>query len=247
MSFVENHMRESMKDHVLQEIPAGEFKAFYLKKHGDGMMGSCLILFTPEGVVICGDRAPSRTGRGAITAFRYGLDWFASELYEDYLCSKFLDKEWVPEYAVDYCRQMVQEIRKGRQDDQEKELGSVSDERAGCVEDYQYLRGNRLEAPEDSAIWKKQLKELVEKMRPLTAKVKELREELAGKYEELADNVENWSYGIERFADDLQEIDRYSCDDGVPGYGYPPSEAGWLCAIQQRFREVYHVKEPVGV
>lgn len=27
--------------------------------------------------------------------------------------------------------------------------------------------------------------------------------------------------------------------DGVPGWGYHPGEAGWLCAIQRKFRELY--------
>jgi len=27
--------------------------------------------------------------------------------------------------------------------------------------------------------------------------------------------------------------------DGIPGYGYPPEDAGWLCAIQERFSALY--------
>ncbi len=31
--------------------------------------------------------------------------------------------------------------------------------------------------------------------------------------------------------------------DELPGYGYPRVEAGWLCAIQQRFQELYAARE----
>lgn len=242
MGFVEDHMRESLKDHVLEELPAGEMKAFYLKKPGNGMMDSCLILFTPEGVVICGDRAPSRTGRGAITAFRYGLDWFASELYEDYLCSKFLDKEWVPEYAVRFCRSVAKETRIGKQDDygyvDKKKLWEI---RAGHSEDLERLRQDIREEKDPEWLWKMKAerKILIARLVEARRALQEVREEAASRYEELAQRLENNECGVEGFAEDLMEIDPGAIEDGVPGYGYPPAEAGWLCAIQQRFREVY--------
>lgn len=31
----------------------------------------------------------------------------------------------------------------------------------------------------------------------------------------------------------------YDLASGVPGYGFDPGEAGWLCAIHQRFAELY--------
>jgi hypothetical protein len=34
----------------------------------------------------------------------------------------------------------------------------------------------------------------------------------------------------------------YVVDDGPPGYTYEPHEAGWLCAIQQRFAELYQAE-----
>lgn len=248
MSFVESHMRESLKNFVLEDFPAGDMKAFYLRHPTQGMMGSCLILFTPEGIVICGDRAPSKTGRGAITAFLYGLDWFASELYEDYLCLKFLDKEWVPEYAADYCRRMAKELRAGKQDghyDSSGELKKASDERAGYIEQYVDLRSDRKNFPEDMEIWKKQAKYLLEKTRPLTGKIRAMRDEIAQAYEVLIRDLEDGYCWAEKFAEDLREFDPHGVDDGIPGYGYPPSEAGWLCAIQQKFRELYQARVTV--
>lgn len=39
------------------------------------------------------------------------------------------------------------------------------------------------------------------------------------------------------YYDRMREI---GCEtDELPGYGYPRVEAGWLCAIQQRFQELY--------
>lgn len=34
----------------------------------------------------------------------------------------------------------------------------------------------------------------------------------------------------------------YVVDDGPPGYTYEPHEAGWLCALQQRFAELYQAE-----
>lgn len=33
------------------------------------------------------------------------------------------------------------------------------------------------------------------------------------------------------------------CGDGVPGYTYEPGEQGWLCAIQQKFAELYNARQ----
>lgn len=30
----------------------------------------------------------------------------------------------------------------------------------------------------------------------------------------------------------------FDASEGIPGYGYDPASAGWLCAVQQRFREL---------
>lgn len=45
--------------------------------------------------------------------------------------------------------------------------------------------------------------------------------------------------GPERFADRMEEIG-FELYEGLPGYGYDPSEVAWLSAIQQTFAELYH-------
>jgi hypothetical protein len=243
-------IKDSFKDYVLKEVPSGEkIKAFYLKPQRNTRMGSCLILFTPEGIVICGDMTP---GRAAVSTFGYGLDWFASELGWDYLSSKFLDKEWVSEYAVKYCRDAARDIRRGKHDDDAygSPLQKAWDVRGGLVENLQDLRDDLKNSdPQDVegvACIEKQIEEIREKLKPARVIVKKIREELAVGFDELANATESWNYGVEKFAEELQELDTYACDDGVPGWGYPPREVAVLVAIQQKFAELYNAGVPVG-
>lgn len=49
----------------------------------------------------------------------------------------------------------------------------------------------------------------------------------------------DWTYGeptIHEFHEFMSELGDDCCD--LPGYDYPRIQAGWLCAIQQRFREM---------
>lgn len=240
---------EGFKDHVLEEIPSGErIKTFYLKIPKT-RMGSCLILFTPEGIAIMGDMTP---GRAAVSTLGYGLDWFASELGWDYLCSKFLEKEWVAEYAIDYCRDAARDIRRGKHDDDAygSELQKAGDLRGGLVEEILDLRRDLRESDPEDKEGLSDLKKMMGKARlelkAATETVKRLREELAAAYDELASNTESWNYGVDRFAEELQELDTYACEDGVPGWGYPPRAAAVLTAIQQKFAELYNAGVPVG-
>lgn len=227
-------MRESLRDHVLEEFPAGDrIRAFYLKKPGGGRMMSTLILFTPEGIVICGDLNPHPTGRGSASCFGYGLPWFASELDGGYLCSKFLDKEWQNELAVEWCMNTARDVLKGVHDADTKEMREASEERHARIEDLLMLRRGGPEPDPELKRWTR------EDYRRLTALLKGMRRDLADRYEKLARDAEEWDYGWESFSEKLRELDPRSCDDGVPGYGYPVASAGWLCAIQRRFAELY--------
>lgn len=57
--------------------------------------GSCLIIGTPEGVVIVGDWAPALPA----VHIRKSIAWFAGDLSPDYLAGKALSKRWVPSLA----------------------------------------------------------------------------------------------------------------------------------------------------
>lgn len=195
-TLVEKHMATSLKEHFLEEIPAGEkIRAFYIKREGTRMM-STLILFTPEGIVLMGDLCPSK--HGACSAYGYGLDWFASKLSEDYLCEKFLHHVWQLEVAKENCEwqieQAVEEAKKYRLYEGD---GDREDARRSIKE------GRR---------WQAVLKALGD----------EGTEQAC--YDEMGDQ-------------DLHD------GDYLPGYAYPRSDAGWLCAIQQKFSELYWAKQ----
>jgi hypothetical protein len=182
-------MVESLKDHVLEEIPAGDkIKAFWMRRPGTGFYCT-MILFTPVGIVIGGDICLSSDSGGVISHNgHYGLDWFVDEqMSEDYLCSKFLRSTvWEKERAAAWCREQAEEILKG-EDAQEGRLRSLA----------------------------------------------------ARDFRALATALESGS--VERPEELMEELGRlkHECDDGVPGYGYPSAEAGWLCAIQKKFTELY--------
>jgi hypothetical protein len=181
MSYIEPHMRESLKNYVLVPLQGGkDIQAFYLKKPGDGRMMSTLILFTPEGIVLQGDLTPGRNGN--VSVLGYGVGWFASDLSEDYLCEKFLQKEFIADKAKRAIQESILERRKE---------GSIDREKA-------------------RELW----------------------------YE----TVKQWDHNLDdphdahAFWTECLEQDGADC----PFYGYEPGEAGWLCAIQQRFATLYN-------
>ncbi len=59
--------------------------------------------------------------------------------------------------------------------------------------------------------------------------------------ERLANVCNDGDIGMEEFRADWLEID--DDPESTPGWGYNPIEKGWLCAIQQRFEELYDAKE----
>jgi hypothetical protein len=178
MKFVEPHMLEELKDHILVPLESGpHVKAFYLKRPNEGRMMSTLILFTPEGIVIQGDLAPSRNGN--ISNMGYGLNWFRGELGGEYLCEKFLERKFVSQYASEEIRREILRQRYEREIDFEKardlwDIADMPDDFTGPVIAYDF-----------------------------------------------------WTQDLSQEGSDC------------PGYGFEPREAGWLCAIQQKFAELY--------
>jgi hypothetical protein len=100
-SYVQDYTRKTMSELALTRVcNCDPIVAFQLAKPST-RINSCMIVFTPEGIVIMGDLVPE-SNHGAISMRGYGLAWFASKLGEDYLCSKFLETEYVPETAREY-------------------------------------------------------------------------------------------------------------------------------------------------
>jgi hypothetical protein len=194
-TYVEVQMAENFKKYILEPHADYErLKAFYLKEPKHGRMGSCLILFTVEGIVIMGDLTPCQNG--VISAYGYGLDWFAGQLSEDYLCSKFLTKEFVPELALQGFKERLLEKRR--------------------------LSGVRCPSLDDRFIDK------------FTAR--EAWEYVEGMMQDGMGRDEYYRLYCETFNDSPE------C-----GYGYNRSDAAWLCAIQQRFSELYQAQVKIEV
>lgn len=53
-------------------------------------------------LVLTGDAACPSEGNGYVSASGYGIDWFAGDLSLDYLCEKFLRKDFQPDYALSW-------------------------------------------------------------------------------------------------------------------------------------------------
>lgn len=180
----DQHMKESIKDHVLEQVlDAEKFKGFYLKPPDGGRMMSTLIIFHPEGITICGDLCPGLHGN--CSAYGYSLGWFAGKLSGSYLCEKFLEKSWQRELAAQWCKDEAQEQRK---------------------------EGNP---------------EIADKLETLGSR-----------------DLECGDMDVRDFYERLTEISVGYVDDGVPGHGYDPGEKGWLCAIQEKFAELYNARTP---
>lgn len=98
-------IEKSMPDlskHVLTEIQSGgPVSAYQLHRPEYGRMESCLILGTPEGVVIMGDFCPNRN-HGCPSDYKYTVEWFAGKLGIGYLLEKFgLEEKYQPELAAE--------------------------------------------------------------------------------------------------------------------------------------------------
>lgn len=89
--------------------PTGRLEAYYLRPADGGRMESVYVVFTPEGIVVMGDWCPALNG--CISTSGYGVAWFTGRLSDDYLCEKFLRKEWVPEYGYDELKFVLLDAR----------------------------------------------------------------------------------------------------------------------------------------
>jgi hypothetical protein len=188
-SYIEPHMREALADHELVKVldqtveKVGRFVAFTMRRPDGGRIYSVLVTFTPEGIVIQGDIQVGKHP-GIASCVGYGLGWFAGYLSEDYLCSKFLHKEHVPEVASEHLQYILAEG---------------------------YLDGAEGREEKERAI----------------------REALA-EWTKYASGPCSDGYAFGTFWQDTMN----NCLDGA-GQDYDPGDAGWLCAIQQRFAELY--------
>jgi hypothetical protein len=254
-SFIKPHMREALKDHVLKRISSGEAgEIFELSRPGTRSYGVVIGFLAYGRMFLTGDIMFGGAGRhgkrnGIFSDLGYGLEWFLlNNADESYYCSKFFSKEFhkehflkqLPHYLADYV-------------DQYKDAASKPD-CTGCgTEGYVKVDGQDVECsvckgegyvdfPENLfANPEENFEELMGRLRDarkgdgaeaatLECQIKLLHLAIAGEHGldlENPESVYDWWF---KFVNDY---------DVAPGNGYPPGEAGFLCAIREKFREVY--------
>ena len=191
MTYVEDHMRQTLSDYVLTCTAATRsFAAYRLGPDANTGMGVVRILFTSEPlveqIIITGDLCPG--DNGVISNAGYGIGWFGSPKSEHYLCEKFFREEYVPMRA----REALVEVQ--------------ADHGAGELE----LTEKQLEMLHDA---------LTDSLEPNSG------------------DPSNPVRSHEAFYDLWCELFDTGPDDR--GFDYDQRTAGWLCAIQQRFAELY--------
>ena len=246
---------EQLKAHVLEQVlDQPGWQAFYLRRPGGGRMMSTLFIFCPEGIILTGDLAPARRGRGATSCYGYGLEWFAGRLSESYLCEKFLEEGWHADLAQEDLKDLALEVRRGCCDGDfraMKDLRDAAKERQDLAEEIALYRRDMTTAramppgPERERALEESrpfIRSVQERLRPLRAKAVRLRESMALRLENLAKECEYGSYEQGTFGEAWREIEPDV--ERLPGWGYDPAERGWLVALQGRFRELYALREP---
>lgn len=172
MSFATAEMRESLKNHVLEEaLPFGHgFLAYYMRDPNQGRAMSTLFVFTPEGIVVMGDLCPGGPkNQGSISNYNYGIGWFSRPQSEYYLCEKFLSREWQIEVAERWCREHIEELKKEAAEEKkvvekleewEELLSTLQAGEIGCdqfqeaLQEFDYdIEDEGFEYPLDTAGW----------------------------------------------------------------------------------------------
>lgn len=186
MSYVENYMREQMAKHQLEKVDAGDVPMYWLKEPGKYVYSLLVTQLPVMGITLAGDLQIGPGRGGVVMAAGYDLEWFASDLSEGYLCSKFLQEEWSLEEAERGVRQRIRDLRA----DTARGISSYNDETRQWIKIARDMKRGFIE--DDRGL-----------------------------------------------ADALHEAGFDLACDYWPGHGYNRGSAGWLCAAQQRFHELW--------
>ena len=113
--------RKQFANYTLTELGAWPVRLYQLRKPGYGGMEGVDVLImgggqVPERIVVTGDLAPN-DNQGCVSNIGYGLDWFAGRKSDDYLCGKFLRREWVPEIARAALKGRLEEEQRDEDDE----------------------------------------------------------------------------------------------------------------------------------
>lgn len=263
MSYIDPHMTEFLKDHIIEELidpapiklprfkPGKVIQAFRCGRP-DSWVYTTVLFFTPYGISISGDlMLGGKESPHGVWCPGYDLEWFTKQrIDEDYLCSKFYRQVWQQEAAIQWCRDHAKRVRSGHEDHDFKALQSASERFDEIVGSLALLERDLKECADSaSPETNEEIRhinaekaELLKEREQIEKDLKGIREQYAAPFEELANDLDNGDVGdVRQFAEELVERG-YVLDGYCPGYDYPLAEAGWLCALQKKFSELYQAK-----
>ncbi len=142
MNYAEKRMNEILnfgcyENAVLTPIDMGRYEAYYLGASGI-RTNSTLIIFSPEGIILCGDLCPGKDNYGVISSVGYGPTWFSEPKSLGYLAEKFrVPQVWSAEIAAKYFDH--DNHRDGLTEDQLEDFNDVVDD----------LKNGRIESDRD--------------------------------------------------------------------------------------------------
>lgn len=209
---VQDHMREALANHELKCIAEdGKVQVWTLRRPNEGAF-RVQVTFSPEGIAIQGDIGFGPNQGGVCSDMGYGLNWFGSPKSESYLCEKFLRQTWQAKVAVQDIQKHLKESEAFFEKAMQEVLQEAIDLQEECSRE-QILKDPM--APE----WglRNEAKDV--------AGWKALRA-----WNEEDGSTRLYELGSEHFTDFW---------DYDIGQDYPTSDAAWLCAVQQRFVELY--------
>jgi hypothetical protein len=206
-------MREALANHELKCIAEdGKVQVWSMRRPNDSAF-RVQVSFSPEGIAIQGDIGFGPNQGGICSDMGYGLNWFGCKKSESYLCEKFLREIWQPRVAK---RDIADRLKQAREDF-EKAVPVI-------IEEYIDLYGGEVDEAEvrsDPTEWG--LDDEHKEVEGWKALYSWSEEDGPARLAELgSEHFEDfWDYGI--------------------GQDFPISDAAWLCAVQQRFVELYQV------
>lgn len=217
-SYVTEEMRRSMADKVFSVVAEYEGMVVYRLGPADGSwMESTRILISreplAEQIIITGDLCPG--ANGILSNFGYGVRWFGRKQSEEYLCSKFLRREWVPAAAL---RALKYDL------EQEKQHAKDLHEPASIAK-----QPSEWETRRDILCPPYEPRKTQTRIEALTEAIDDVGDEPNGEPAVTRSHEAFHEFWIEVFGDSPED----------QGFDYNPRDAGWLCAIQQRFVECY--------
>lgn len=218
MNYVTEDMRRSMADKVLSIVAEHPgMIAFRLGPADGSWMESTRIFIArhplPEQIIITGDLCPG--DNGVMSDVGYGLEWFGTRKSECYLCEKFLRREWVPATALRALKYALEQEEQDAKDSHEPAPIAAQ------PSEWQ-IRRDILCPPYEPAKARTRIEVLKEA-------IDDIGDEATGEASVVRSHEAFYEFWIDVFGNSPED----------EGMDYNPRDAGWLCAIQQRFAECY--------